>query len=1007
MVIGDIHLPDRPAVSGYLHQVRRLATFQFQGRVAELEEMAAFCTAPAADEYHDDDPNAPGGAGLYWRWLAPMWAGKTALLAHFVLHPPAGVDVVCFFITGRLAGQSDRTAFCEVLRRQLCELLGEAEPAVTEHTRDEQLLLLLDRAAGACAERGRRLVLVVDGLDEDKGVTPGPGGHSIAALLPARPPHGARVLVAGRPHPPVPRDVPPGHPLRDHRIDHSLTVFEDAAVIRAEAEDCLLAAVESGVLGAQLVGLIAAAGGGLSAADLARLVQPETTTLLVQRELNSVGGRAFNTRDAHWDPEIFPEVYLFSHEELHRTALELITISQLGDYRVRLGAWSQHYRDQGWPRETPEYLLRGYPRLLREIGDARQLANLAADPQRHDLLRKVSGSDLDALDGISAAFTLLLDQAGPEGPDVARAVLLALRRDALRESTIMYPLPLITMWGLLGQMDRAARLARSFARPETGAIAMTQLAYLARSLNQTEKAWEFTQEAMELNSRSSPDSEAPATALYLTTPEPEADGSIVLGAGTGEGFTDMGDRALSLASDAAAFLLAGERYRGIDLIAEAVDIARNTGAAGGRAHLLAEIAVALAGAGEHQWALDVADEAADIARHPHSAWDDAHDEAGVAVLLAHGGEHRRAIDLARSIGDTSLQALALADVAVVLAQAGEHCTAIDLVDEAVRAIRRIDDLWVQAHALAGAGVALAHGGEHRRAIDLARSIGDTTLQALALADVAVILAHGGEHRRAIDLARSIGDTTYRARALADVAVVLAQAGEHHAAIDLADEVTGSNWTPSSSKTPARAAASAAVALAYAGELDKSTWLAAVLARPWGLREHPHNLTLSLLAAVLAHTSLSDAPNLKSVVTDFTRNIDSRLTVAHAVANVAVAFAMAGTSDWGPVLPDTRHPGKQAMTLPTIVASVPEEAGRQYGLILASEAVDVARTLSDPCQQTAVLSHVAKAYGPTPKGRQLLAESLSLGPWQCVSVTALHRVAPQALAEAARCLTEDG
>jgi len=50
------------------------------------------------------------------------------------------------------------------------------------------------------------------------GVITGPGAHSIAGLLPAEPPGGMRVVVAGRPNPPIPDDVPDWHPLRDPGI---------------------------------------------------------------------------------------------------------------------------------------------------------------------------------------------------------------------------------------------------------------------------------------------------------------------------------------------------------------------------------------------------------------------------------------------------------------------------------------------------------------------------------------------------------------------------------------------------------------------------------------------------------------------------------------------------------------------------------------------------------------------------------------------------------------------
>ncbi|MEV8228415.1 hypothetical protein AB0P41_20545 [Streptomyces sp. NPDC079167] len=180
----------RAAVSGHLLQVEQaLAATDFQGRESELAQLAAFSA-------HDVSADCPSAS--YWRWVAPAWSGKTALLAHFVLHPPPGVDAVSFFITSRMAAQNDAAACCEVVQRQVYAMLGEAEPLSTPATRDEQMLLALHRAAQGWAARGRRFVLVVDGLDEDRGVTTGPDGHSIAGLLPRVPPHGMRILVAGR-----------------------------------------------------------------------------------------------------------------------------------------------------------------------------------------------------------------------------------------------------------------------------------------------------------------------------------------------------------------------------------------------------------------------------------------------------------------------------------------------------------------------------------------------------------------------------------------------------------------------------------------------------------------------------------------------------------------------------------------------------------------------------------------------------------------------------------------
>ena len=200
------------ARSAYLQQVRRIAPRDPPGlvdREAELAELAAFCLEP--------------GRGPYLWWQARAWAGKSALLSTFVLRPPpqvAGrVRIVSFFITARLAAQDTREAFTQVLLEQLAELTGQELPAVLpEATREAYLLDLLAKAAAACQGAGGRLVLVVDGLDEDRGVTTGSHAHSIAALLPADPPGGMRVIVAGRPNPPIPDDVPGWHPLRDPGI---------------------------------------------------------------------------------------------------------------------------------------------------------------------------------------------------------------------------------------------------------------------------------------------------------------------------------------------------------------------------------------------------------------------------------------------------------------------------------------------------------------------------------------------------------------------------------------------------------------------------------------------------------------------------------------------------------------------------------------------------------------------------------------------------------------------
>jgi hypothetical protein len=124
------------------------------GRDSELAELVRFCLAP-------DGPS-------YAWWQADPWAGKSALLSTFVLHPPpeaaAQARIVSFFITARLAAQNTREAFTHVVLEQLADLLGQSLPTVLpEATREAYLLDLLSLAATTCQCAGRRLVLVVDG----------------------------------------------------------------------------------------------------------------------------------------------------------------------------------------------------------------------------------------------------------------------------------------------------------------------------------------------------------------------------------------------------------------------------------------------------------------------------------------------------------------------------------------------------------------------------------------------------------------------------------------------------------------------------------------------------------------------------------------------------------------------------------------------------------------------------------------------------------------------------
>ena len=88
--------------AAYLGQARDIAPERLIGRGAELDELVGFC---AGD--------------LPYAWWQAGPGGQVSADVGAVLHPPGGVDVVSFFITAGLAGETGRDACIAALIEQL------------------------------------------------------------------------------------------------------------------------------------------------------------------------------------------------------------------------------------------------------------------------------------------------------------------------------------------------------------------------------------------------------------------------------------------------------------------------------------------------------------------------------------------------------------------------------------------------------------------------------------------------------------------------------------------------------------------------------------------------------------------------------------------------------------------------------------------------------------------------------------------------------------------------
>lgn len=960
------------ALSAYRRQVELIAPETLLDRDAELAQLADFCTCLDDRDY------------LWLRGRA--WTGKTALMSWLVLNPPPGTCVVSFFITARLAAQNDREAFLDVVIEQLATLLGEPAPYVTPAARPAHLWALLYAAATACERQGRRLVLVVDGLDEDSGA----GTQSIAALLPARPPAGMRVVVAGRRDHPVPEDVPDGHPLRNPSVQRLLEASSHAGAVRDDAERELERLLGGTAADQDLPALVAVAGGGLSGQDLAELTGRRAAE--VEEFLRVAAGNTIARRPAYGWAGAAADVYVLGHEELQVDVLRRLSAPRVAEYRERLHAWADRYREEKWPAGTPEYLLRGYFRLLGADRDRDRMTGLALDRARHARLLEASGADTAALAEIGAAQDAL--HSG-DRPDLRTLTLLAVRRDHLSGRNRDIPTSLPAVWALLGQPLRAEALARSIPRPWLRVSALTSLSGVLAERSRGHGTQDLAGGSV-LGAREVAE-EAEAVARAITDPGWQCQAlAEAAGALTGAG---EADRAAQLAEEAVvvartitspyvqaasltevAGTLAGTvgAHRAQDIVRDAVAVARIEEFPDLREAALAKADLALAVLrGEDP---GPAETRADRATIEIQAINDLERRDMEAAMLATAavrvGELDRALALAETVVEPWERAGALVTVVGAMARAGN-------VDRALATARTITVPSEQAQALADVAEAVARAGDAGRAQDLAfeaealaRSGTDTSERQAALAKA---LARVGDVRRAAAVARTVTDPPTRDRTMAEVARALARAGNIRRAVAVARTITDGWVTP-------EIWAAMAVALARAGDPDGAETVARAIDHRW--TQH----RLSALAGVVAEAARTgrteQAAALAQEGLDLARTVGHNGLRAQALLKAAEMAAATGDADLAEELIEeaetmvweVANPYSRALEFASLAKALVEAGDVERGAYLARDAVAEARNLTDPGEHARALADAAGALavaGAVEPARELAQEAVAV------------------------------
>lgn len=726
--LPDVVRPQKSELvrTDYRKQVEAIAPETLLDRADELAELTRFVA---------------GDAPYTW-WRAGPWAGKSALMSWFVLHPPEGVDVVSFFVTRSLGGQEDGDAFVTALALQLAARTGDVPAPDPRH----QLWRLLAEAGA----RSRRLLVVVDGLDEDTG--PAHGKPSIASLLPLRPPPNVRVLIASRPDPPVPDDVvDEDHPLLTCPR-RELATSPHARSIGRRAIHELNQQLRGDELDRDVLGLVTASGGGLTRADLAELTGRPPYE--IDRLLDGPLGRTIGSRPAPLRPE--EKVHLFAHETLAQAARDKFGAA-VRAYRTRLHAWADDYRERGWPAETPQYLLIGYPRMLVDAGDHDRLVAVATDRARHDRMLQASGGDGLAASEIRQAQDLL-----SRGPDLSGLLLLAAHNDELARRNSAIPVRLPLVWMMLGDTARADALARGIIDRESQARSLIALAEFAASTGDHERFHTLVAEARTL-ARGHHGSVTGAGVLAELASAVAEDPDLAISIVHDIPDRDTRDVALTKLAESAAANGEYERARPF-----AAGIARTTS----QAYTLTELARSAAAAGQHEQAgalLSSVTESRDRIRTVKDLVRDA--------VAANG--HERAHRLLRAVTDPDARAEGMAAAAEALTAKAEY-------EQALAFTQRITKPVVRTATLVRLARAVRDAGDHDRATSLLAAAwthadGIADHHERAGAKVAVV-AHSpsttpGMLADAEDAVRAVPDVGNRAGVLSWLAEVTASAGD--------------------------------------------------------------------------------------------------------------------------------------------------------------------------------------------------------------------------------------
>lgn len=841
---------------GYWADIGNLAPAELLDRDNDLAELATFATCNAT------------GDDAWWGYEAKPLAGKTAILTWFALHPPRGVTPIIHAIRSTRADTTTRIGALTALYAQLARVAGrDVVPQPTGTRVDVYRTEALIEEAVACCQAltpPTRLVIIIDGIDEDAYYDTLTGRHdqpSILSALPATLPPGAHVLIARRSNPALPNDLNTGangaaHPLHSRTVWRVLT---DSAHSKDNIDpttiDDLMRPRGGSDYGYEIAAYLTAAAAPLTISDLTALIQQgrpdaRANPVAIQDLINATPGRNL---DNALTPLRGRGGFVLGHDTVRARIIECLATTPrpddsdddraahvawehraLAPWRTRIRAWANTYAEQGWPDDTPDYALSSAYRALLQDADGadegntlQDLADVLTNPRRIRTIRNIQGTDIATLTQLHETEGWALGRSEFDEDNVYHLARLIHTDEHLTTSAQLIP------WALPGIYARLAK---------------------------------------------------PAIATNLANAIPDLGKRVRALAETAQGWTAMGyvDQARIVADQC---LLA------------AADITDDLS----RAHAMAGVAQALARAG----CVNQAREGAQQGRNAlYSAgitapWDEStlmkgfvEIALGVARALADVGQGDLALDLAMMTPEPENQAGALVRITQALTNGGHVDYAHNAIDLALETINRIDDPIERVASLATTSRSLNDAGYLNEAAQAADRTLSTDLESLepwrrtrVLTDIAPALVAVGRTDQILAMIRNVNDREERDAVVGSIAQALAQSEHVGISIKMSQDITDLN-------VQARVLAKAARFLSTDGDKELALKTASRALAASQSAAHPWDRWFSVSETAIALATAGDVEQALSVAGD----IADPLVRVSTISGIVHALAAAGNTD---------------------------------------------------------------------------------------------------------------